>query len=120
MSEILNSNIPKDLVERICEAVEAFKYALDAHAFERLQQRKIRPNEIRHIVLFGTAIEYDHAGTRDRPFPGILFSGMTTDGRPLHVKVDERIQARTKFKHFVVTAYEPDPELWDDNFRLRR
>ena len=111
MSEILNSNIPKDLVERICEAVEAFKYALDAHAFERLQQRKIRPNEIRHIVLFGT---------RDRPFPGILFSGMTTDGRPLHVKVDERIEARTKFKHFVVTAYEPDPELWDDNFRLRR
>ena len=52
----------------------------------------------------------------DRPHPSELLLGFF-DGRPLHVVV-----AREPGHGCcaVVTAYEPDPSIWNDDFKFRR
>ena len=52
----------------------------------------------------------------DQPFPSYLLLYFE-QGKPLHVVVgkDERDGAC-----YVVTAYEPDIKLWNDDFRTRR
>lgn len=52
----------------------------------------------------------------DEPFPSRLMLGHIA-GRPLHVVLARDDESETCY---VVTAYQPDPELWDEGYRTRR
>lgn len=52
----------------------------------------------------------------DYPSPSALVLGFT-DGGPLHVVVAQDSDAR---RLIVVTTYEPDPEVWHEDFARRR
>lgn len=88
------------------------------HDFERMIERGIHPQDIRQVVLTGDAIEYDPAGYRGTD-AGVLFNGRDAT-RPLHVKVVERTLPKMGYRHFVVTAYEPDLTLWEADFARRK
>jgi hypothetical protein len=84
-----------------------------------MNERNIAPLEIREVVLQGHAIEYDKSGDRGED-QGVLFFSRVSDNRPLHVKVIEVQNAKSNIWHFVVTVYEPDPQLWEADLKTRR
>jgi len=52
----------------------------------------------------------------DTPYPSCLVSG-TVNGRPLHAVMAYNNVDR---EAIVITAYEPDTDVWSDNFTRRR
>lgn len=109
--------IPDELLRRIRSAFVQGKYILTDHAYERIAERKITPQELRLLVLEGEAIEVRQAPD-DSLATVVLFSGHTKSARPLHVVVAEVQTGRQK--HFVVTVYEPDLDQWESGFTIRR
>ena len=83
------------------------------HAAKRMLQRGISSAHIEHVVEVGEVIE---TYPEDTPFASRLVLGAAS-GKPLHVVLaDEPDTDRT----YVITAYYPDPEQWDDDFRRRK
>ena len=52
----------------------------------------------------------------DQPFSSCLMLGFV-DERPIHVVVAVESETKTSY---IVTAYDPDPDLWEPDFRNRR
>ncbi|MFO7729642.1 MAG: DUF4258 domain-containing protein [Spirochaetia bacterium] len=83
------------------------------HAFTRMFSRSISPEQIRSIVSNGEVIiEYKD----DTPFPSILLLGYSNE-RPIHVLVG---RDSSTAKCYVITVYEPDPVIWEDDYKRRR
>ena len=83
------------------------------HAIERMFQREISPDIVSDIAGCGRIIaEYPD----DKPYPSVLLLGFH-DRQPVHVVLSH--DEVTGDCH-VVTAYRPDPMLWDDAFEKRR
>ena len=83
------------------------------HAFMRMFARSLPPELVERAVGSGEIIaEYPD----DQPFPSFLLLYIE-HGKPLHVVVgkDEHDGAC-----YIVTAYEPDIKLWNDDFRTLR
>ena len=83
------------------------------HATRRMFQRNIKAEDLELLLREGEIIEkYDD----DFPLPSILISGITLTNRPLHLVAGinnvEKIIV-------IITAYEPDPFIWSDNFTRR-
>jgi len=83
------------------------------HALRQMFRRRITDSDIRELIGLGTIIE---EYPDDIPYPSFLVSG-TVNSRPLHVvmaynNVDREV--------IVITAYEPDPDSWSDNFTRRK
>lgn len=76
-------------------------------AFRRMEERKITIREVETVVADGHVIK-TYPG--DKPYPSRLVLG-TVAGRPLHVVVADAPQAT-----IVITAYQPDPTLWNETF----
>ena len=76
-------------------------------------ERDITKHDVRNAIEHGEIIaEYP----QDQPFPTCLM--LSAKGRrPIHVvlAIDKNSQ-----KCYVVTAYDPDPTLWSEDFRSRR
>ncbi|MDO9550379.1 MAG: DUF4258 domain-containing protein [Methanoregula sp.] len=83
------------------------------HALRQMFQRRISDSDIRELLGLGTMIE-DYPD--DVPYPSCLISGMV-NSRPLHVVMAYNNVDR---EAIVITAYEPDPDSWSDNFTRRR
>jgi hypothetical protein len=83
------------------------------HAIQRMYQRSISELEVRHVIATGEIIE-DYPD--DTPYPSRLLLGWH-DNRPLHVVVADNFDEK---EHIVVTAYEPDPDVWDGDFKRRK
>lgn len=82
------------------------------HAVERMFQQGIGEQDVRHILKNGETIR-DYP--EDTPYPSRLVLGWRAS-RPIHaVAADDIESGRT----FVVTVYEPDPELWEPGFRRK-
>jgi hypothetical protein len=76
-------------------------------------QRKIKVEDIRHVVSKGEVIaEYPD----DTPYPSRLILGWRGT-RPLHVVVAYNMRDK---EVIVITAYEPDPTQWEADFRRRK
>jgi hypothetical protein len=73
--------------------------------------KKISPEECEGIFEMGTVIE---EYLEDKPFPSKLYLG-TLNQRALHIVV--AIEGQTAH---VITAYEPDPNLWEPDLKTRR
>jgi hypothetical protein len=76
-------------------------------------ERGISRDNVQQVVAEGEEIEQY---PEDVPFPSYLMFAVV-QGRPLHIVMG--------YDHFtatghVVTAYEPDKDKWDSQFRTRR
>ncbi len=83
------------------------------HAFDRMNDRGILPDEVEFVVQQGTIIK-DYPN--DQPSPSQLILGFL-DSRPLHVVI-----ARDLATDFclVVTVYFPDSDVWDSTFKIKK
>jgi hypothetical protein len=83
------------------------------HALQRMFQRDISNDDVRYVIENGRIIE-DYPD--DTPYPSRLLLGMV-GARPLHVVVAVNAEAD---ETIVITAYEPDSDLWQEDFTERR
>ena len=83
------------------------------HAVRRMFERSISADDVRQVLAKGEAIaDYPN----DQPYPSRLVLG-AVGNRAVHVVVayNER-----EDETIVITVYEPDPTLWEPDFRRRR
>lgn len=91
-----------------CEIVK-----FSGHAVAQMFQRRISKVQVRHVIEKGETIkEYPD----DKPYPSKLLLGFS-DRQPIHVVLAYDDENETCF---VVTAYKPDPVLWDEDFRKKK
>jgi hypothetical protein len=83
------------------------------HAIQRMVQRSINEIDVRAVLESGEVIE---TYPDDTPFPSRLLLGWR-EGRPIHVVAADNSDAA---ETIIITAYEPDTELWERGFRRRR
>lgn len=86
--------------------------AITEHARQRLLERGIAVSDIVRCIAEGEIIkQYED----DKPFPSCLILGMAANDSYIHVVVshdDEFI--------YLITAYYPDTEVWEADFRTRK
>jgi hypothetical protein len=76
-------------------------------------ERAIGQPEVIEVINSGEIIaEYPD----DEPFPSFLILGFVRS-RPLHVVA--AVEDETK-DCYIITAYDPDPALWEEDFKTRR
>lgn len=82
------------------------------HILLRFQQRNIQYAEIKEAIMRGEIIkEYPD----DMPHPSCLILGYTKRKRVLHVVIGV-----TEEKLWLITAYEPDADQWNTDFKTRK
>ena len=99
-------------IEVIRAKIAQGRYVIAFTHTEKLRQRRIKAEDIERAVNGGEILE-DYAD--DPRGPSCLILGMAGE-RPLHV-VFGRLDAD---EILVITAYNPDPEQWQDDWRTRR
>ncbi len=83
------------------------------HAISQMFKRGISVNIVKFVIENGEVIiEYPN----DRPYPSLLILHFI-DTRPLHVVLGKDDEFG---KCIVITAYEPDVNLWEAGFKLKR
>jgi hypothetical protein len=83
------------------------------HAVMRMFDRAIELRDVRDVLQAGRVIaQYPD----DKPLPSGLMLGFVED-RPLHVVTSFDEDSRTCY---VITVYEPKPDLWNDTFEKRK
>ena len=93
----------------------AFKHdniILTNHVRERMKERNIRYNDIIVSALNGNIIEQYQD---DIPHPSCLICGYTEKRQPLHIVI-----SLDKGTVWIITAYVPALDKWDDNFKTRK
>ncbi len=82
------------------------------HAIQKMFERNITRNETASVIAGGEVIrEY----LDDKPFPSRLMLGWNGD-RPLHVVAADTPDDET----IIITVYEPDPAIWESDFRTKK
>ena len=90
-----------------------FKLIFRLHALQRMFSRNISEEEVRFVVEKGEVIEkYEN----DTPYPSKLILGKF-GLKALHVVAAVNDEDK---EIIIITVYEPDPHLWDNNFKTRR
>jgi len=89
------------------------KYVFRLHAIHRMFERHITVDDVRAVVESGESIT---TYPDDTPYPSRLVVGWVGK-RALHVVVADNPQDQ---EIIVITAYEPDFEWWDADFRRRK
>lgn len=75
-------------------------------------QRDISSEDVECVLLNGEIIE---EYPDDYPSPSVLLMGVSLHGRYLHVVCGVAEEALA-----VVTAYEPDPDQWEEDRKTRK
>ena len=83
------------------------------HAVQRLFERGLKAVQVQSIIESGEVIA-SYPG--DQPLPSFLILGWVKDG-PLHVVL--AVDAENQ-RCQVITAYIPDPALWNRDFKTGR
>lgn len=97
----------------IKNAVECGCVEWQSHALARMLERGISRGTVRNVLLEGELIEnYPD----DRPYQSALFLGLV-ESEPFHV-----VAAFDKQSNycFIITAYRPDSEHFESDYRTRR
>jgi len=96
----------------VAAAVAERRVVWRLHALERMLKRSISRADVFSVLADGEMIEeYEN----DAPFPSALFMGWVGK-RPVHVVA--ALDATQTL--YVITAYEPDTEHFEGDFRRRR
>ena len=89
------------------------RVVFSGHAVRRMFERRIERDTVVAALASGEVIaEYPE----DLPLPSVLLLCITED-RPLHIVVAEDAESNTCY---IVTAYPPDPAIWNPDFKTRR
>lgn len=83
------------------------------HAVQQMAARKISTDAVEEVIQFGEVIKYY---PDEEPAPCWLMLGLP-DGKPLHVVFSRDIV--TDFC-IVITAYHPDPTVWQQDFKTKK
>lgn len=82
------------------------------HVLKRLMQRGIRQADVIQAINSGEIIEQY---PDDYPHPSCLLLGTTATGDTLHV-----VCGLSKDEAWMITAYYPDPDEWETDWKTRR
>lgn len=99
-------------IAQIIDLVKKEKIVWRNHMLVRMQQRGIRIKDVLDCLLSGEIIEEYPV---DYPYPSCLILGYTHDNRPLHTVI-----AVGDDKAWMITAYYPDPDEWQEDLKTRR
>ncbi|MFQ5985432.1 MAG: DUF4258 domain-containing protein [Alphaproteobacteria bacterium] len=89
------------------------RIVFSGHAVQRMFERGIEAKDVERVLRHGEVVE---EYPDDTPFPSCLMLKFV-EGRPIHVVV--AFESETRTCH-VMTAYPPDPDLWDAGFKQRK
>ena len=89
------------------------KIIFRGHAVRRMFERGLSVEDVRAVLTSGETIA-DYPD--DTPYPSRLVLGFQ-GGRALHVVAAYNA---TDEETIVVTAYEPDPRVWEADFRRKK
>jgi len=92
--------------------MECSKYEYSNHAIVQMFKRGISADDVESTIENGEIIK-DYPD--DTPFPSQLKLYFANE-RPIHVVVSQ--DASTEIC-YVITAYEPDPNLWKFGFKTK-
>lgn len=106
----MNCSISSDVLKRI---VYSRKVEWQRHALERMAERLIGRSNVLHVLVTGECVE-DYPATK--PFPSALFLGWFNT-KPLHVVMAYDVSEE---RAFIITAYEPNLEHFESDFKTRR
>ncbi len=107
--------MPQTTYQAICELIAERKVRVSAHAYVRCSQRGIITTELITGVARGLAIEdYPdyHVG------PAVLV--LQLDGLKLPIHAVWGVEKGTTEPAVLVTAYRPDLDEWNPDFRTRK
>ena len=90
-----------------------FRLVFRVHAIQRMFQRGVSEEEVKHVVAVGETIE---TYPEDKPFPSRLVLGWS-GVRPVHVVVADNVAAQ---EAIIITVYQPDAEEWEVGFKRRK
>ncbi len=99
--------------DQLVDVIQQGRIEWSAHALRRMLEQRISRAAVKHIICRGEVIEnYPD----DTPFPSGLFFGIWQN-KPVHVVIayDSANQ-----KVFLITAYWPDEEHFEADFKTRR
>jgi hypothetical protein len=83
------------------------------HAIAQIFRRDIEIGDVRHVLSHGKTIrEYPE----DKPYPSFLLFGFVKT-RPIHVVL---ARSEDNERCIIITAYEPDPVLWEGDFKTKK
>ena len=95
------------------EKVKFKKYNYSSHAIQRMFERRLNTKDIEKVIKDWNVInEYPD----DKPFPSILIMGYS---RKVPIHVVAGIDIENKVCN-IITVYQPDPDLWADDFKRRK
>ena len=97
----------------VVKAVNRGRIRWQRHALERMMERGIYRNDVKHVLSEGELIE---EYPDDHPLPSGLFLGFI-DENPLHVVT--AIDKETDWC-YIITAYRPDSEHFEQDFKTRK
>lgn len=89
------------------------KLRFKVHAILQMDERGLSVEDVKQALANGEDIE---SRPDEQPYPARLVLGWCRDGA-LHVAVRDNM---VDDELIVETAYRPDPELWEPDFRTRR
>lgn len=99
-------------IEEIRKLYSAVNIRFTLHAVKRLEERKIFLTDIASCISNGMIIEQY---PDDYPYPSCLISGLDTAQDHIHIVVGCNGK-----ELFLITAYRPDPERWEPDFKTRK
>jgi hypothetical protein len=103
-----------ETLRRVQTLVLAGDYLVSSHGIDELDKDGIVIGDV--VTGIATAVAVEDYPERVRG-PTVLALQSDAEGRPLHILW--AIPAGQRRPAVLVTAYRPDPDLWDDEFRQR-
>jgi hypothetical protein len=83
------------------------------HAITQMFKRNISVDQVKQVIGSGETIaEY----SSDKPYPSCLMLAYV-DNRPIHIVLGKDEEQE---RCIVITAYEPDPGIWEPGFKSKR
>ena len=82
------------------------------HALKRLRERHITRQDFKNSIFTGEIIECYPEDCRTQ---SCLISGMSKSDKPLH-----NVSGYDEDFIYAITAYFPNPEEWENDFKTRR
>lgn len=93
--------------------MECREVIYSGHAVRRMFERAINKDAVKQVIQAGEVIaEYPD----DTPYPSYLMLGFD-DETAIHVVASMDSDTANCY---VITVYQPDPILWESDFRTRR
>jgi hypothetical protein len=100
-------------IETIRSRIRAAHYTISFTHTEKLRERMIEAADLEEAVLAGSIIE---PYSDDPRGPSCLILGYSRSGKPLHIVCGNLEEEEL----LIVTAYEPDPEEWEKDWKTRK